>query len=118
MTDTKNTDTQNTDTQTDSGNGGGFRKLASQLPLDRLKSSAKDYGLALAERGVAKVGDRVSGMTGKLTDVAQGKPLLGGNKSGGSEDGSDGGSSSGGSLMGNAVKAGAGSMISGVVDKV
>jgi len=125
MTDTKNADTQSTNGQSTDGNDGGIRRLASQLPLDRLKNEAKGYGLALAERGVAKVGEKVQGMTGKLTDVAEGKPL-GKSKNGSGDDDSGSGDSSGGSLLGTAVKdgigsaakTGVGSLVSGAVDKV
>ena len=46
--------------------------IAEQLPMDRLKGEAQNYGQALAQRGVTKLGEHVEGLTGKLNDFAEG----------------------------------------------
>ena len=47
--------------------------VASQLPLGRLKDEASGLGQALFQRGMGKASERVESMTGRLTDVAEGK---------------------------------------------
>jgi Polyketide cyclase / dehydrase and lipid transport len=54
--------------ETSTGEGG----VMSQLPMDRLKAEVQEYGKALGQHGLDKVGERIEGITGKLTDLAEG----------------------------------------------
>ena len=47
--------------------------LAEKLGLDDLKDAASDYGMSLVNSGIGKVSDSIDGLTGKLTDFADGK---------------------------------------------
>lgn len=50
--------------------------LMSQLPLDRLKEEAQGLGQALGERGLSQASSTVESLTGRLTDIADGKGVL------------------------------------------
>jgi hypothetical protein len=95
---TDTTDDQDTDT-------------SSALPSDRLKQAAETLLRALGDRAVSSAVDRVEGLTGRLSDVAEsgGEGLSGLLGGGGGGDSSDGG----GGLTG-ALKSGA----SSIKDKV
>jgi uncharacterized membrane protein len=57
-------------TTSDSGSGQG---LLAELPVDRLKTEALELGKALGRKGVSRLGERLSGATGKggaLSDLA------------------------------------------------
>jgi len=94
---TDTTDDQDTDT-------------ASALPSDRLKQAAETLLRALGDRAVSSAVDRVEGLTGRLSDVAEsgGEGLSGLLGGGGGGDSSDGGGLTG------ALKSGA----SSIKDKV
>jgi uncharacterized membrane protein len=47
--------------------------VLSQLPLDRLKDEAQGLGEALGQRGFDKASGAVESLTGRLTDIAEGK---------------------------------------------
>lgn len=47
--------------------------VLSQLPLDRLKGEAQGLGEALGQRGLDKASGAVESLTGRLTDIAEGK---------------------------------------------
>jgi Polyketide cyclase / dehydrase and lipid transport len=84
---------------------------SSALPSDRLKQAAEALVRALSDKAVGAAVDRVEGLTGKLTDVAEsGGEGLSGLLGGG---GGDGGGDAGGGLTG-ALKSGA----STIKDKV
>ena len=83
----------------------------SALPSDRLKGAAEALLKALSDKAVSSAVDRVEGLTGRLTDVAESggaglSGLLGG--------GGDGESSDGGGGLTGALKSGA----STIKDKV
>jgi hypothetical protein len=48
--------------------------LLTELPIDRLEDEALGLGRALARQGVARVGERLSGATDKLGDLAESAP--------------------------------------------
>jgi uncharacterized membrane protein len=73
--------------------------IIDELPLDRLKSELQDALSAVAERAIDAAGDKVTDLTSRLTDVADGGSLLGGGVKGG--------------MLAGAVKGG----LSGVKDK-
>jgi uncharacterized membrane protein len=73
--------------------------IIDELPLDRLKSELQDALSAEAERAIDAAGDKVTDLTSRLTDVADGGSLLGGGVKGG--------------MLAGAVKGG----LSGVKDK-
>jgi uncharacterized membrane protein len=47
--------------------------VLSQLPLNRLKDEAQGLGEALGQRGLDKASGAVESLTGRLTDIAEGK---------------------------------------------
>jgi len=47
--------------------------VTSQLPLGRLKDEVSGLGQAVAQRGLGKASERVESMTGRLSDIAEGK---------------------------------------------
>ena len=51
---------------------GALSGVASQLPLDRLKSEAQGLGQAMLKHGLSRASGGVESLTGKLTDYAQG----------------------------------------------
>jgi len=57
--------------------------ILDELPLDRLKSEVQDALTAVAERAIDAAGDKVTDLTTRLTDVADGGSLLGGGLKGG-----------------------------------
>jgi uncharacterized membrane protein len=48
--------------------------LLGELPIDRLKEEALGLGKALARKGVTRIGERMSGATDKLGDLADAAP--------------------------------------------
>jgi len=48
--------------------------LLSELPMDRLKEEVIGLGKALAKRGVSKIGESLTGATGKLGDLGDAAP--------------------------------------------
>jgi len=73
--------------------------IIDELPVDRLKEELQDALTAVAERAIEAAGDKVSDLTSRLTDVADGGNLLGGGVKG--------------SMLTGALKGG----LSGVKDK-
>ena len=58
-----------------SSNGsGGFKGLLDELPVDRLKEEFQHGLSALGEKAVKTAGDKLSGLTDRLEDVAD-QPL-------------------------------------------
>jgi hypothetical protein len=87
---------------------GAVDGIVKELPLDQLTEGLQDLGTALAERALASVTGKVEGLTGRLTDYAEGggtglvSALTGGAGLAGALKG-------GGGLM-NALKGGGGLM--------
>jgi uncharacterized membrane protein len=52
----------------------GSSSLLTELPVDRLKEEALNLGKALAKRGAAKIGERLTGAPGKLGDLTDAVP--------------------------------------------
>jgi uncharacterized membrane protein len=73
--------------------------IIDELPVDRLKEELQDALTAVAERAIEAAGDKVSDLTSRLTDVADGGSLFGGGVKG--------------SMVAGALKGG----LSGVKDK-
>jgi uncharacterized membrane protein len=48
--------------------------LMSELPLDRLKDEVVELGKAMAQRGLSKLGEGMSGATDKIGDIADAAP--------------------------------------------
>jgi len=54
--------------------GGSSTGLLDELPVDRLKEEVISLGKAMAKRGVAKLGESLSGAPGKLGDLGDAMP--------------------------------------------
>ncbi|MGH3506833.1 MAG: SRPBCC family protein [Nocardioidaceae bacterium] len=61
--------------RTDDTKQGGFKSLLGELPFDRLKDEAQQGLSSLGQRAVDSAGDRLTGLTEKLTDVSNGGPI-------------------------------------------
>jgi uncharacterized membrane protein len=98
-------------TQDQNGNkpGGGLKSLLEELPFDRLKDELQHGLSTLGGKAVETAGERINGLSGKLTDVADGGGLVGKAAAGGMEEAADGGSPVKGALKGG---------LSGAKDKV
>jgi len=57
--------------------GGALKSLLSELPFDKLKDDVRAGASTLGERAVGAAGDRLNGLTDKLTDVADGGGITG-----------------------------------------
>lgn len=62
------------DTKTRNGSRNGSGALLSELPLDRLKDEVLELGKAMAQRGLAKLGEGMSGVPDKVGDLADAAP--------------------------------------------
>ncbi|HET6743521.1 MAG TPA: SRPBCC family protein [Kribbella sp.] len=71
-------DQQTKDEPTDKAEPDLLSSILDELPIDRLKSELQEALTAVAERAIDAAGDKVSDLTSKLTDVADGGSLLGG----------------------------------------
>ena len=66
------TNTRDTSAKSKAENNGETDSLASQLGLDRLAEEVMGLGKAMADRGVSKMTDRLSGVTDKVADATSG----------------------------------------------
>ena len=55
---------------------GGLKSVLDELPVDRLKDELRSGLSALGERAVSSAGERITDMSGRLTDVADNGGLL------------------------------------------
>jgi uncharacterized membrane protein len=87
----------------------GLKSLADELPLDKLKDEVQ-HGLGLlGEKALTSIGDRITDLTGRLNDVADGGGVVGKAAKKGTEAAAEGDSPVKGALSGG---------LSGVKDKV
>ncbi len=88
---------------------GGLKSLADELPLDKLKDELQ-HGLGLlGEKAVSSIGERITGLTERLNDVADGGGVVGKAAKKGTEAAAKGDSP---------VKGAIGGGLSGMKDKV
>jgi uncharacterized membrane protein len=78
---------------------GGLKSLLNELPLDRFKDELQESLSSLGQRAVDAAGDRLTGLTDKLNDVAEGGPI-GKAKQKGVEEAAKGGSPVKGAIVG------------------
>ncbi len=88
---------------------GGLKGLMDELPVDRLKDELRSGLSTLGEKAVESAGQRISDLTDRLNDVADGGGVLGKAAKKGAEGAAEGGSPAMGALKGG---------LSGVKDKV
>ncbi|MFP5253029.1 MAG: SRPBCC family protein [Actinomycetes bacterium] len=88
---------------------GGLKSIAEELPLDKLKDELQ-HGLGLlGEKAVTSLGDRITDLTDRLNDVADGGGVVGKAAKKGTEEAAEGGSPVKGAMSGG---------LSGMKDKV
>jgi uncharacterized membrane protein len=93
----------------DSKNSGGLKSIVDELPMDKLKDELQ-HGLGLlGEKALSTVGDKITDLTDRLTDVADGGGVVGKAAKKGTEEAAKGGSPVKGALAGG---------LSGAKDKV
>ncbi|MGN6132187.1 MAG: SRPBCC family protein [Nocardioidaceae bacterium] len=63
--------------QDDSQSGGGLKSVMDELPFDRLKDELQGALKALGEKGLENVGQRISGATDSLNDMAENGGVMG-----------------------------------------
>jgi uncharacterized membrane protein len=61
----------------ENSSGGGLKSLVSELPFDRLKDEVSDAAKAMGGKAKENITERLSGVTDKLTDVADGGGVMG-----------------------------------------
>ena len=88
---------------------GGLKGLMDELPIDRLKDELRSAGTSLGEKAIQSVGERLTDLSGRLTDVADGGGVVGKAAKKGAEEAAEGGSPVKGALKGG---------LSGAKDKV
>jgi uncharacterized membrane protein len=86
----------------------GLKSLLDELPLDRFKDELRESFSSLGQRAVDSASERLTGLTDKLNDVAEGGPI-GKAKQKGVEEAAKGGSPLKGAVVGG---------LTGVKDKV
>lgn len=59
-------------------NGGALKSLAQELPFDRLKDELQHGLSSLGERAISSAGERLTDLTDRLNDVADGGGFVGG----------------------------------------
>jgi len=92
----------------------GLKSVLDELPVDRLKEELRNGFSALGERAVASAGDRITDLSGRLTDAADNGGLLKGGVLGkATKEGAEN-AAEGKSPVTGAIKGG----LSGVKDKV
>jgi len=89
--------------------GGALKSVLSELPFDKLKDDVRAGVSTLSERAVGAAGDRLSGLTDKLNDVADGGGVVGKAAKKATKESAKGGSPVKGALVGG---------LGGVKDKV
>jgi uncharacterized membrane protein len=91
------------------GAGGVLRSLLSELPVDRLKDELQHGMSSLGEKALESAGERISGLSDRLTGVAENGGVIGKAAQEGMEEAVEGGSPVKGALKGG---------LSGAKDKV
>jgi hypothetical protein len=92
--------------KTDSG---GLKSLVDELPFDRLKEELQHGLSSLGERAISSAGERLTDLTDRLNDVADGGGFIGGAAKEGAKEAAEGGSPVKGALKGG---------LSGAKDKI
>src|SRR3954469_17061666 len=93
----------------DAAEQGGLKSVLDELPIDRLKDELQDVLAAAGERAVEAAGEKVSGLTDRLTDFTENGGVLARAVQGGGKE-----ALTGGSVVKGLFKGGA----SGVMEKV
>jgi uncharacterized membrane protein len=88
---------------------GALKSLASELPVDKLKDEVQNGLGVLGEKAVASLSDRLTDLTDRLNDIADGGGVVGKAAKKGTQEAAEGGSPVKGALTGG---------LSGVKDKV
>ena len=88
---------------------GGLKSLADELPLDKLKDELQNGLGLLGQKALSSVGDKITGLTDRLTDVADGGGVVGKAAKKGTEAAAEGDSAVKGAMSGG---------LSGMKDKV
>jgi len=88
---------------------GGLKGLMDELPIDRLKDEVRSAGTSLGEKAIQSMGQRLTDLSERLTDVADGGGVVGKAAKKGAEEAAEGGSPVKGALKGG---------LSGAKDKV
>ena len=88
---------------------GALKGLMDELPIDRLKDELRSAGTSLGEKAIQSVGERLTDLSDRLTDVADGGGVVGKAAKKGAEEAAEGGSPVKGALKGG---------LSGAKDKV
>jgi hypothetical protein len=93
----------------DKSQSSGLKSLVDELPFDRLKDEIGHGLSALGEKALSSAGDKLTDLTGRLNDVADGGGFVGGAAKEGAKEAAEGGSPVKGALKGG---------LSGAKDKV
>jgi uncharacterized membrane protein len=93
----------------DKSQSSGLKSLVDELPFDRLKDEIGHGLSALGEKALSSAGEKLTDLTGRLTDVAEGGGFVGGAAKEGAKEAAEGGSPVKGALKGG---------LSGAKDKI
>jgi uncharacterized membrane protein len=93
----------------DKSQSSGLKSLVDELPFDRLKDEIGHGLSALGEKALSSAGEKLTDLTGRLTDVADGGGFVGGAAKEGAKEAAEGGSPVKGALKGG---------LSGAKDKI
>jgi Polyketide cyclase / dehydrase and lipid transport len=88
---------------------GGLKSLVDELPFDRLKEELQHGLSSLGEKAISSAGERLTDLTDRLNDVADGGGFVGGAAKEGAKEAAEGGSPVKGALKGG---------LSGAKDKI
>ena len=90
-------------------NGGALKSLVDELPFDKLKDELQHGLSTLGEKAISSAGERLTDLTDRLNDVADGGGLVGKATKEGAKEAAEGGSPVKGALKGG---------LSGAKDKI
>ncbi len=90
-------------------NGGALKGLVDELPFDKLKEELQHGLSTLGEKAISSAGERLTGLTDRLNDVADGGGFVGKAAKEGAKEAAEGGSPVKGALKGG---------LSGAKDKI
>ena len=90
-------------------NGGALKSLVDELPFDKLKDELQHGLSALGEKAISSAGERLTDLTGRLNDMADGGGFVGKATKEGAKEAAQGGSPVKGALKGG---------LSGAKDKI
>jgi uncharacterized membrane protein len=90
-------------------NGGALKSLVDELPFDKLKEELQHGLSSLGEKAISSAGERLSDLTDRLNDVADGGGFVGKAAKEGAKEAAEGGSPVKGALKGG---------LSGAKDKI